>query len=81
MEPDILTGSVIGDEAVLSMEDLARACPAEVSWIAELVEVDLLTPQGVGSVELAIPRGGSSLCPPSRPPATGFSVQAPRRLP
>jgi chaperone modulatory protein CbpM len=46
MEPDILTGSVIGDEAVLSMEDLARACPAEVSWIAELVEVDLLTPQG-----------------------------------
>jgi chaperone modulatory protein CbpM len=46
MEPDILTGSVIGDEAVLSLEDFARACPAEVSWIAELVEVDVLMPQG-----------------------------------
>ena len=46
MEPDILTGSVIGDEAVLSLEDFARACPAEVSWIAELVEVDVLTPHG-----------------------------------
>jgi chaperone modulatory protein CbpM len=46
MEPDILRGSVIGDDAVLSMEDLARACPAEVSWIAELVEVEVLTPQG-----------------------------------
>jgi chaperone modulatory protein CbpM len=46
MEPDILTGSVIGDEAVLSLEDFARACPAEVSWIAELVEVDVLVPQG-----------------------------------
>jgi chaperone modulatory protein CbpM len=46
MEQDILIGSVIGDEAVLSLEDFARACPAEVSWIAELVEVDVLTPQG-----------------------------------
>jgi chaperone modulatory protein CbpM len=46
MEQDILTGSVIGDEAVLSLEDFARACPAEVSWIAELVEVDVLTPHG-----------------------------------
>lgn len=45
-EQDLLTGSVIGDEAVLSLEDFARACPAEVSWIAELVEVDVLTPQG-----------------------------------
>jgi len=46
MEHDILTGSVIGDEAVLSIEEFAKACPAEVSWIAELVEVDVLAPQG-----------------------------------
>lgn len=47
MESDILTGSVIGDEAVLSLEDFARACPAEVSWIAELVALDVLSPEGV----------------------------------
>ena len=47
MEPDILTGSVIGDEAVLSLEDFARACPAEVSWIAELVAMEVLSPEGV----------------------------------
>ncbi len=47
MEPDILTGSVIGDEAVLSLEDFVRACPAEVSWIAELVAMDVLSPEGV----------------------------------
>ena len=46
MEHDILAGSVIGDKAVLSIEEFARACPAEVSWIAELVEVDVLAPQG-----------------------------------
>jgi chaperone modulatory protein CbpM len=47
MESDILTGSVIGDEAVLSLEDFTRACPAEVSWIAELVAMDVLSPEGV----------------------------------
>ncbi len=46
MEQDILTGSVIGDEAVLSIEELARACGAEAQWIIELVTVGLLEPQG-----------------------------------
>jgi len=50
MEPDILTGSVIGDEAVLSLEDFARACPAEVSWIAELVAMEVLSPEGAERV-------------------------------
>jgi chaperone modulatory protein CbpM len=46
MEQDILTGSVIGDEAVLSIEELARACGAEVQWVIELVAVGVLEPQG-----------------------------------
>jgi len=46
MEQDILTGSVIGDEAVLALEELARACGAEAEWIVELVAVGVLAPQG-----------------------------------
>ncbi|MDH4153120.1 MAG: chaperone modulator CbpM [Nitrospira sp.] len=45
-EQELLTGSVIGDEAVLSIEELARACGAEAQWIMELVAVGLLEPQG-----------------------------------
>jgi chaperone modulatory protein CbpM len=45
-EQELLTGNVIGDEAVLSIEELARACSAEVQWIVELVAVGLLEPQG-----------------------------------
>ena len=41
-----MTGSVIGDEGVLSIEELARACDAEVQWIVELVAVGVLEPQG-----------------------------------
>ncbi|MBH0198908.1 MAG: MerR family transcriptional regulator [Nitrospira sp.] len=47
-EQDLLTGSVIGDEAVLSIEELARACCAEAQWVIELVAVGLLEPQGTG---------------------------------
>ena len=46
MENEILTGWVIGDEGVLTTEELARACRAEVSWIAELIEVGILEPEG-----------------------------------
>ncbi|HEX6725836.1 MAG TPA: chaperone modulator CbpM [Nitrospira sp.] len=46
MEQEILTGSIIGNECVLTAEELARACRAEVSWIAELIEVGILEPQG-----------------------------------
>ncbi len=45
-EQDILRGSVIGDEGVLSIEELARACSAEAQWIVELVAVGVLEPQG-----------------------------------
>ena len=45
-EQDLLTGSVIGDEGVLSIEELARACSAEAKWIIELVAVGVLKPEG-----------------------------------
>lgn len=45
-EQDLLTGSVIGDEGVLALEELARACGAESEWIVELVAVGVLAPQG-----------------------------------
>lgn len=45
-EQDLLTGSVIGDEGVLALEELASACGAEAKWIIELVAVGVLEPQG-----------------------------------
>jgi chaperone modulatory protein CbpM len=46
MEYEILTGNIIGDEGVLTTEELARACRAEVSWIAELIDVGILAQEG-----------------------------------
>ena len=46
MENEILTGSVVGDEGVLALEELARACGTEAEWIVELVAVGVLAPQG-----------------------------------
>lgn len=46
MEKEIMTGSVVGDEGVLALEELARACGAEVKWIVELVAVGVLAPEG-----------------------------------
>ncbi|MDH4152892.1 MAG: chaperone modulator CbpM [Nitrospira sp.] len=46
MENEILIGSVVGDEGVLALEELARACGAEVEWIVELVAVGVLAPEG-----------------------------------
>lgn len=43
---EVLTGSVIGDEGVLSIDELARACAAETQWVVELVDVGILEPQG-----------------------------------
>ena len=43
---DILVGTVIGDESVLSIDELARACGAESQWIIELVAVGVLEPEG-----------------------------------
>lgn len=45
-EQDLLIGSVIGDEGVLSIEELARACGAEAQWVIELVAVGVLESQG-----------------------------------
>ncbi|UVT18385.1 MAG: MerR family transcriptional regulator [Nitrospira sp.] len=45
-EEELLTGSVIGDEGVLSIEELARVCSAEPQWIIELVAMGVLKPQG-----------------------------------
>lgn len=46
MENEILIGSVVGDEGVLALEELARACGTEVEWIADLVAVGVLAPEG-----------------------------------
>lgn len=46
MENEILIGSVVGDEGVLALEELARACGVEVEWIVELVAVGVLAPEG-----------------------------------
>lgn len=46
MDDDMLTGSIIGNEYVLTAEELARACRTEMSWIVELIDVGILEPQG-----------------------------------
>ncbi|MDF9392078.1 MULTISPECIES: chaperone modulator CbpM [Methylococcus] len=49
MSKSIIASSVsvwIGDEGVLSLEEMALACGAEVDCIVELVELDVLAPQG-----------------------------------
>jgi chaperone modulatory protein CbpM len=46
MEHEILIGNIIGNECVLTAEELARACCAEVSWIAELIDMGILAQQG-----------------------------------
>lgn len=46
MEYEILAGNIIGDKGVLTTEELARACRAEVSWIAELIDVGILAQEG-----------------------------------
>lgn len=49
MSKSIIASSVsvwIGDEGVLSLEEMSLACGAEVDCIVELVELDVLTPQG-----------------------------------
>ncbi|MCP9452206.1 MAG: chaperone modulator CbpM [Nitrospira sp.] len=46
MEDDVLTGSIVGYEDVLTVEEFARACHAEVRWVAELVEVGILAKRG-----------------------------------
>lgn len=51
MDRVILTGSVIGEERVLSIEELASACRVEASWVIELVAEGVLAPQGMEIAE------------------------------
>jgi chaperone modulatory protein CbpM len=37
---------LIGDSGVLSLDELAALCGAETEWIAELVDLEVLRPQG-----------------------------------
>ncbi|MCP9473394.1 MAG: chaperone modulator CbpM [Nitrospira sp.] len=46
MEDDVLTGNIVGREDVLTVEELASACHAEVTWVAELIEVGILAERG-----------------------------------
>ncbi|MCP9439826.1 MAG: chaperone modulator CbpM [Nitrospira sp.] len=46
MNDDVLMGSLVGQEEVLTVEELARACHAEVRWVAELIEVGILAQRG-----------------------------------
>jgi chaperone modulatory protein CbpM len=39
-------GIWIGDQGVLSLEELAAACGVEAGWIVELVDLGILVPQG-----------------------------------
>ncbi|MEP7152669.1 MAG: chaperone modulator CbpM [Nitrospira sp.] len=38
--------NVIGDERVLSLEELANACRTQAQWVIELVTVGVLAPEG-----------------------------------
>ncbi|CAI8791028.1 chaperone modulator CbpM [Methylocaldum szegediense] len=49
MSGGMLTSSVtvwIGDEGILSVEELAAACGVEANWIQELVDMAVLSPKG-----------------------------------
>lgn len=51
MTEAIVTSSVsvwVGDHGVLSVEELALACGADLDWIAELVDMGVLSPEGAG---------------------------------
>ena len=47
----ITSATVVGKSQPLSADDLARACGAEVEWVARLVEVGIVTSSGSGPAE------------------------------
>ena len=79
MENEILTGSVIGDEGVLALEELARACGAEAEWIVELVAVGVLEPQGTEASRWRF-RAADLTVPDESPGCRGISGRPSRRL-
>lgn len=47
----ITSATVVGKSQPLSADDLARACGAEVEWVARLVEVGIVNASGSGPAE------------------------------
>ncbi|WP_313620977.1 chaperone modulator CbpM [Achromobacter sp.] len=47
----ITSATVVGKSQPLSADDLARACGAEVEWVARLVEVGIVNASGRGPSE------------------------------
>ncbi|QVQ26676.1 chaperone modulator CbpM [Achromobacter deleyi] len=47
----ITSATVVGRAQPLSADDLARACGAEVEWVARLVEVGIVSASGSGPGE------------------------------
>jgi len=41
-------GVWIGDQGVLSLDELALACGMDAEWVAELVDIGVLMPEGSG---------------------------------
>lgn len=47
----ITSATVVGESQPLSADDLARACDAQVEWVAQLVEVGIVNASGAGPSE------------------------------
>lgn len=47
----ITSATVVGKSQPLNADDLARACGAEVEWVARLVEVGIVNASGDGPAE------------------------------
>ncbi len=47
----ITSATVVGKSQPLSADDLARACGAEVEWVARLVDVGIVSTSGRGPAE------------------------------
>ncbi|MGH8508103.1 MAG: chaperone modulator CbpM [Gammaproteobacteria bacterium] len=46
MDADIFIGILVSEQGALSLEEMAEACGAEATWIVELVEAGVLSPEG-----------------------------------
>ena len=71
---DIYTGILVGEQGALSLEEVVEACGAETAWVVELVEVGVLSPEGMD--EAAWRFGAPDLaCPPARKARTRLRGQ------
>jgi chaperone modulatory protein CbpM len=60
MSKDTLTGLLLDEELVLTLEELSRACSVQSDWIVELVNEAILQPGGSDTVHWRF--SGTSLC-------------------